>query len=153
MIDTVMLGDCFSEMGKINDNSIDLIITDPPYGISYVNNYTKQRHRQIYGDRGIDYLNFAKECYRVLANNTNAYIFTRFDKYAEHFNALKEAGFDITNCLVIEKGNIGGCGNLYSSFSCNSEWCIFCSKGKRNFNHTELVKNKKAGKRHIRIGK
>jgi len=29
----LILGDCLEEMKKISDKSIDLVLTDPPYGI------------------------------------------------------------------------------------------------------------------------
>ena len=35
-------GDCLVEMKKIPDKSIDLVLTDPPYGISF------KSHRQTY---------------------------------------------------------------------------------------------------------
>ena len=34
MINTIQLGDCYELIKKIPDNSIDLILTDPPYGIN-----------------------------------------------------------------------------------------------------------------------
>ena len=32
MIEQVILGDCLEEMKKIPDKSIDMVLTDPPYG-------------------------------------------------------------------------------------------------------------------------
>jgi DNA modification methylase len=32
----LMLGDCLNEMKKLDDNSVDSIVTDPPYGISFM---------------------------------------------------------------------------------------------------------------------
>jgi DNA modification methylase len=32
----LMLGDCLLEMKKLDDNSVDSIVTDPPYGISFM---------------------------------------------------------------------------------------------------------------------
>lgn len=32
--------DCIDGMKLIEDESIDLVVTDPPYGIEYQNNYT-----------------------------------------------------------------------------------------------------------------
>ena len=37
MREKVILGDCFENLSKIEDNSIDLIAIDPPYEISYEN--------------------------------------------------------------------------------------------------------------------
>ena len=31
----LILGDCLEEMKKIPDKSIDLVLTDPPYGVNY----------------------------------------------------------------------------------------------------------------------
>uniref|UniRef100_A0A1B0FD29 NlpC/P60 domain-containing protein n=1 Tax=Glossina morsitans morsitans TaxID=37546 RepID=A0A1B0FD29_GLOMM len=76
----------------IPDETVDLILTDPPYGISYQNQFTNHRHAVLEGDSGIPYEEFAKECYRILKDNTHAYFFTRgrnepSQKYKTRFNA------------------------------------------------------------------
>ncbi|QPW62098.1 DNA-methyltransferase [Clostridium botulinum] len=137
----------------INSESIDIIITDPPYGIKYQNNYTLCKHKKIVGDEGIDYKKFSDECYRVLKNNSHAYFFTRFDVYPYHYQSLVEAGFLVKNVLIIEKGHIGGCGDLKGSYANNCEWIIFCQKGRKVFNNTKLMKNNKpVGKTCARNG-
>lgn len=135
--------DCLELMKELPDGSISLILTDPPYGISYQNHFAACPHPVLTGDDGIDYEKFAKESYRILANNSHAYFFTRFDCYPYHFACLKAAGFSIKNCLVIEKGTLGGIGDLKGSFSNNAEWVIFCQKGRRIFNTTTLLENRK----------
>ena len=35
----IVNGDCIAEMEKLADNSIDCVVTDPPYGINYVSNF------------------------------------------------------------------------------------------------------------------
>lgn len=35
---TLILGDCLQEMKKLDDNSVDMIFTDPPYGHNNNNN-------------------------------------------------------------------------------------------------------------------
>lgn len=125
------------------DGNADLILTDPPYGIQYQNGFTHDPHALLAGDTGIDYPALARECYRVLRDNAHAYFFTRFDKYPEHYRHLEAAGFQIKNCLVLEKGTIGGIGDLAGSFSNNAEWAIFCQKGRCSFQKTTLLKNRK----------
>lgn len=143
--------DCIDGMKLIEDESIDLVVTDPPYGIEYQNNYTLRKHNKIYGDNKIDYLSMGKECYRVLKNNSHAYFFTRFDVYPYHYVQLKKIGFNIKNVLVIEKGHIGGGCDLDGGFANNCEWLIFCHKGRRVFNKTKLMKNTKpVGKKTAR---
>ena len=38
--------------------------------------------------------------------------------------------------MVVEKGTVGGIGDLNGSYASNAEWVIFCQKGRRPFNHT-----------------
>lgn len=48
----------------------------------------------------------------------------------------------IKNCLVIEKGTLGGIGDLKGSYASSAEWVIFCQKGRRIFNSTTLLENR-----------
>jgi site-specific DNA-methyltransferase (adenine-specific) len=145
--------DAFELMDKLPDGFAQLVLTDPPYGIRYQNGYAYAPHPPIPGDTGIDYPAFARECYRVLRGGAHAYFFTRFDVYPYHYKCLTDAGFTVKNCLVIEKGHIGGIGDLYGSYANNCEWLIFCHKGRRTFNRVELLKNKgSVGKRASRAG-
>lgn len=100
--------DCLELLKKMPDETVSLILTDPPYGISYQNQYTCRKHRLLQGDNGIPYESFAKEAFRVLKNNSHAYFFTRYDCYPHHYRCLEQAGFRIKNCLVVEKGTVGG---------------------------------------------
>lgn len=100
--------DCMELFPQLPDGCVSLILTDPPYGIRYQNNFTKCQHPPIDGDSGIDYERFARESYRILQDNAHAYFFTRFDCYPYHYDCLMQAGFSIKNCLVVEKGTIGG---------------------------------------------
>lgn len=135
--------DCLELLSQIPDGYVSMILTDPPYGIRYQNSFTHCRHPPIIGDKGIDYERFAAESYRVLQDNAHAYFFTRFDCYPEHYDCLSSAGFSIKNCLIVEKGNVGGIGDLQGSYANNAEWIIFCQKGRRTFQHTTLLENKK----------
>ena len=139
----ILCMDCLELLEKIPDESVSLILTDPPYGISYRNNFTNRKHPVLDGDCGIDYERFARESYRILKENTHAYFFTRFDCYPYHYNCLVQAGFVIKNCMVIEKATVGGIGDLEGSFANNAEWVVFCQKGRRTFNHTTLMRNRK----------
>lgn len=144
--DTLYQMDYREFLRQLPDGVAGLILTDPPYGIHYQNQFSHKQHRHIEGDDGIDYATFAFECYRVLQDNAHAYIFTRFDQYPEHYRLLRLAGFHIKNCLVVEKGNLGGIGDLTGSYANNAEWIIFCQKGRRIFNRTKLLLNQKQGR-------
>lgn len=135
--------DAFELMKKLPDTSVQLILTDPPYGIRYQNNHTREKLPRLAGDTGIDYAELTRQCYRILQNNSHAYFFTRYDKYPFHYECLVQAGFTVKNCLVIEKGQGGYTGDLQGSYANNCEWIIFCHKGRRAFSKTRLLKNTK----------
>ena len=42
---TLKQGDCLELMKELPDESIDAVITDPPYGINYLSSWTKNHHR------------------------------------------------------------------------------------------------------------
>lgn len=146
--------DCLEGLSGVPDSSVDMVVTDPPYGVGYQNQYTRQKHKRILNDDQVDYYTIGLACYRVLKENTHAYFFTRFDVYPEHYRQLEKAGFVVKNVLVVEKGHIGGLGDLRGSYANNSEWVIFCQKGRRPFSATKLMKNNKPiGKKCARSGK
>ena len=68
--------DCMELLAQIPDNYVSLILTDPPYGISYRNHFSRKPHAVLTGDTGIDYERFARESYRILRENSHAYFFT-----------------------------------------------------------------------------
>lgn len=35
--------DCMELMGRMPDNSVSMILTDPPYGIAYQNHFTRKK--------------------------------------------------------------------------------------------------------------
>ena len=43
---------------------------------------------------------------------------------------------------MVEKGTVGGIGDLKGSFANNAEWIIFCQKGRRVFQQTQLLENR-----------
>lgn len=51
--------DCMKLLPHIPDGAVSMILTDPPYGISYQNHYTRKRYDLLEGDHGIDYEKFA----------------------------------------------------------------------------------------------
>ena len=79
----LILDDCFNYLIKIEDNSIDLILTDPPYDISKKSGFSSgklSKFTQIsidfgYWDTEIDLDKLFKEYYRVLRKGGTLIIF------------------------------------------------------------------------------
>lgn len=55
MSNKVILGDCYKILKTIDDNSIDLILTDPPYNISRPSNFTKNSDNKKFNNISIDF--------------------------------------------------------------------------------------------------
>lgn len=48
--------DYINEIKNIPDKSIDLILTDPPYGMNYQSNMRKDKYDKIINDDNLDFL-------------------------------------------------------------------------------------------------
>ena len=47
--------DCLEFMKQLPDKCIDLVLTDPPYGMNFQSGYRQQKHRKIENDNNIDW--------------------------------------------------------------------------------------------------
>lgn len=133
MRNTIIKGDCIEIMRAMPDESVDCIITDPPYGISFCSNASeKPRFGYILNDDNLDFFRpFVNEAFRVLKNNKCIYIFCRYDNYPIFYNVVKSAGFNIKNCLVWEKNKaMGGLGDMEASYLANYEFILLAMKGR-----------------------
>jgi site-specific DNA-methyltransferase (adenine-specific) len=133
--------DCIEGMKELPDESIDLVITDPPYGISYQSNYKQVKFKKLQNDDNLNwFLDFSKQVYRVLKNNTSLFLFTRADKIGLMMDNLISVGFKFKNMLIIPTANPTSCGDLSASFVNCFEVVLFFNKGRNKFRKTDLKK-------------
>ena len=77
MINQIFNEDCLIGMQRIKDKSIDLLLTDVPYGMSFQSNYRKQKHLEIYNDDNLDWLpSWTKEVDRVSKDEAHLYTYS-----------------------------------------------------------------------------
>ena len=121
--------DCLLGMKRIPDNSINMILTDPPYGMSFRSNHRKNKYENIKNDKDLSWLPvFAEECYRVSKDNSAHYIFCSFhhiDKFKQEF----EKHFKVKNILTWVKNNTS-MGDLKGDFAPKTEFILFLHKGR-----------------------
>lgn len=124
--------DSFYAIKEIEDNSVDLIVTDPPYGINFTKGYKSGSKELVHGDDGFSVMFFLdellKDFERVLKPDGAIYIFTRFDVYPYWWLKLKNY-FNTKNQIIWFKGG-GGMGDLKGNFSFNYESIIYATNGK-----------------------
>ncbi len=132
--DAVLLhGDALTLMGGLPAGSIDMILTDPPYGISFQSNHRTEKHKKITGDNNIEWLDgWAAELFRIAADNTAHYVFCSFHNI-EHFKSALGRFFNLKNILIWEKNNTS-MGDLKGDFAPKYEMIIFMHKGRRLIN-------------------
>ena len=77
----IIYGDCIEEMKKLPDESIDLVLTDPPYNTGMQSKNAKARLSHFFDDKysNEDYEKLVedscKEFYRLMKQNKGGYIY------------------------------------------------------------------------------
>ena len=100
LINSILQGDCIEVMRRMPKNSVDFILTDPPYLV----NYRDRSGRSIQNDVNADWLKPAmREAYRVLKMDRVAVMFYGWTKVDTFFAAWKEAGFQPVGHIVFRK--------------------------------------------------
>ena len=111
---------------KIKNKSIDLVVTDPPYGMSFQSNHRKIKHKEIKNDDGLEWVSdWVKELKRVCKDNSHLYIFCSWHNI-EIFKKQIGDFFNVKNILIWEKNNTG-MGDLEGDFAPKYEMILFCS--------------------------
>ena len=108
---------------------VDLVLTDPPYGINYQSNMrtASERFDVIANDDNDIRFDIYSQIFDLMNPNTCGIFFCSFKNYAYDFIELKKK-FDIKNCIVWNKGG-GGIGDLEHSLLTDYELAIVAHKG------------------------
>lgn len=87
-MNTVLIGDALERLKELESNSVDCLVTDPPYGYSFMGKDW---------DRAVPDMAIWKECLRVLKPGSFAFIMSapRLDVQSEMARRVQEAGFNI----------------------------------------------------------
>ena len=119
-------------MKEMEDESVDLVITDPPYLINYRSNrrIKMEKFNYIENDKDANDLisKYIKECYRILKNNTAIYLFCSWHN-VDFFKTEMEKYFKLKNIIVWNKNN-HGTGDLKGAYAPKHEFIIFGHKGR-----------------------
>ena len=123
-------GDAIDFMKTLNDESIDLIVTDPPYKITARGNagnsggMLKSRlslQGKIFNHNEVKPIEYFPEFYRLLKDVCHCYVMTNHKNLQEMLNVAVECGFHFIKCLIWNKGN-----KIMGQF----EYILFFRKGK-----------------------
>lgn len=90
-MNTIIQGDCLESLKKLEDNSIDAIVTDPPYGLSFMGKRW---------DYDVPSVEIWEECLRVL--KPGGYLLSFAGTRTQHRMAVRieDAGFEIRDMIA-----------------------------------------------------
>jgi site-specific DNA-methyltransferase (adenine-specific) len=87
----IIEGDCLEEMRNMESNSIDCILTDPPYGLKFMGKKW---------DYQIPSIDIWKECLRVCKPGSMMLAFGGTRTYHRLTCAIEDAGWEVRDCLM-----------------------------------------------------
>lgn len=132
---TLYHDDCMNVFKNIPDNSIDLVVTDPPYKVisggkphkkGQPSGMLSKNDGKIFKYNNIKPEVWMPEVYRVLKEGTHCYIMTNTINLEDYLRIARECGFGLHNVLSWEKNNC----TPSRWYMKNGEFTLFLRKGK-----------------------
>lgn len=137
----IINANCMEIIKKMPDNSVGLIVTDPPYKTTSRGNAGNSggmlqkeinRKGQVFKHNDMKIADYMPELFRVLKEGSHFYIMTNHVNLYEMLTVAQEVGFHFTKSLIWNKGN-KIMGQAYMS---QFEYILFFRKGKfKRINH------------------
>lgn len=87
----LLLGDCLDKLKELDDNSVDSIVTDPPYGLSFMGKKW---------DYDVPSVDIWQECLRVLKPGGHLLSFAGSRTYHRMAVRIEDAGFEIRDQIM-----------------------------------------------------
>ena len=123
----VVNGDCMEAMRLLPPASVEAVITDPPYGISY----STRKGARVKNDHR-PFIWWLQEAHRVTARNGALICFCRWDVQEVFRVAIEAAGFRIRSQVIWDRLH-HGLGNLRQQFAPRHDCIWFATKGRFSF--------------------
>ena len=128
-------GNCLDTLKNIPNESIDLIVTDPPYPTTSRGNAGNSggmlqkdinKKGKVFTYNNINCKEYAPEFYRLLKDGSHCYVMTNHINLIDMLNTFTDVGFHFIKSLIWNKGN-KIMGQYYMS---QYEYILFCRNGK-----------------------
>ena len=130
-------GDCMDVLRKMPDSSVDLIATDPPYGVDYQSAWrtdAARRHKRIANDKQ-PFVWWLKDAARILRDGGGMLCFCRWDVSHAFRSAIEWSGLKI-RAEVIWDRMAHGMGDPASCPGPQHDTAWYATKGRRVWHDT-----------------
>ena len=130
---TLINGDALTVLRQMEAESVNFIITDPPYGVDFQSGRVEKARRKdkIANDKA-PFIWWLYDAFRVLTVGGGLLCFSRWDVQQVFIDAMKIAGFSVKSVIVWDRV-VHGMGDLKSTFAPRYDTCIFAVKGSYAF--------------------
>jgi site-specific DNA-methyltransferase (adenine-specific) len=130
-VDRIYCGDCLDLMKEIPDKSVNLVLTDPPYGIGYQSNWCKDgpRFEKIVNDDALC-IEWLPDAFRVTSPDGSLVCFCRWDVEGEFKEAIEECGYRVKSQIVWDRV-VHGMGDLKGQFAPRHDVAWFATVSER----------------------
>lgn len=134
---TIYHGDCREVLPTLAPDSVDLVLTDPPYGVRYVTSWRLRTDKLVAPIEGDESLNALRDSLpvidRTLLNNRHVYCFSSPLLLGDAVDAIHGV-WPVKGVLVWDKGDRGTVGDLEAGYGVCFENIIYATKGRRALN-------------------
>lgn len=102
-------GDCLELMKDIQDKTIDLIVTDPPFKMTKNGKSCRPNYMPVnstgsfFNSPLLEPKQWISECFRILKDDTHFYTFCNINDIREYLNVADEVGFKLHNIIDMIK--------------------------------------------------
>jgi site-specific DNA-methyltransferase (adenine-specific) len=118
---------CLDELRKMEDDVVDAVVTDPPYGIAY-----KNRKGQGVKNDDRPYIWWLHDAYRITKDKGALVCFCRWDVQEAFRWAIELAGYRVRSQVIWDRG-VAGMGDTKATFAPRHDVVWFATKGKFQF--------------------
>lgn len=122
----IITGDSLTVLRGMESNSVDMVITDPPYGIDYQSRRSGKKHPKIANDK-TPFIWWIYDAARVVKPQGGILCFSRWDVQQVFIDAMRLAGLVVKSVVIWDK-KAHGMGDLKASFAPRHEVIIFAIK-------------------------
>ena len=129
----IICADCLDVLKHLPDKCVDLVLTDPPYGMSFQSNYRQNKYTHIENDTNLDWLDeWCEQINRVKKDDSHIYIFCSWHN-VDVFKHTVEKFFPVKNILIWQKNNTG-MGDLFNDYAPEYEMILYCNPNNKKLN-------------------